>query len=262
MKGNRVSLLCEVDGHVATITLNRPEAMNSIDPETRAELAETCARIDSDPNIRVAILTGAGDRAFCTGADLKKTLPPAETFAQLSFGEGGETSMARFGISKPMIAAINGYCVGGGLELALTCDILIASEGARFSVPEVRIGSIPGAGGTQRLPRRIGWSDAMLMLLTGDQFDADEALRMGLVSKVVSSAELLDVANNIAARIARNAPLSVRAVKHLAQMGQDMSLEHGIDTEYYVWGTLRDTQDRIEGRVAFAEKRAPVFRGL
>lgn len=261
MKGKCVALLFELSGHIATITLNRPEAMNSIDPETRAELADACARIERDPDIRVAILTGAGERAFCTGADLKKTLPPAESFAQLAFGDNAEASMARFGISKPMIAAINGYCVGGGLELALTCDILIASETARFSLPEARIGSIPGAGGTQRLPKRVGWSDAMLLLLTGDQIDAPEALRMGVVSKVVPAAELLEAAATIATRIAANAPLSVRAIKHLARMGQDMSIDQGIDAEYYVWGTLRDTEDRIEGRVAFAEKRAPVFRG-
>jgi len=256
-----MGLLFSVADHIAVLTLNRPEAMNSIDPETRAEIEAARERIERDSDIRVAILTGAGERAFCTGADLKKTLPPKESFAQLTFGSGGEASMARFGSSKPLIAAINGYAVGGGLELALSCDILIASETARFSLPETRIGSIPGAGGTQRLPRRIGWSNAMWLMLTGDQIDAAEALRIGLVSRVVPAEALLETAQTMAARIAANAPLSVRAVKHLAKMGEDMPLDQGIDAEHYVWGVLRDTEDRIEGRVAFAEKRAAVFKG-
>lgn len=250
-------------GHVAVLTLNRPEAMNAIDTETGDQLMEARRRVEDDPDIRVAILTGAGERAFCTGADLKKSMPPPESFAQGAFGgkASGPSGIARFGSTKPLIAAINGYCVGGGLELALTCDILIASDNARFSLPEVRIGSIPGAGGTQRLTRRIAWSNAMLMLLTGDQFDAETALRYGLVSKVVPLSELVPAAREIADRIAANAPLSVRAVKKLAVMGQEIPLDQGLDTEHYVWGTLRDTEDRIEGRVAFAEKRKPVFRG-
>ena len=147
------------------------------------------------------------------------------------------------------------------MELALACDIRIASENAQFALSEVRIGSIPGAGGTQRLPRAIGASNAMLMLLTGDRFDAQEALRIGLVSKVVPQSELLDQARAIAQRIAQNAPLSVRAIKRLVYQGLDMPLPAAMDAERYVFGLLRDTEDRIEGRKAFQEKRVPNYKG-
>ncbi|QKH36911.1 enoyl-CoA hydratase/isomerase family protein [Achromobacter pestifer] len=257
-----MALLIDVANHVATITLNRPEALNSIDPETRAELRGAWRRIKEDDNIRVAVLTGAGEKAFCTGSDLKKTMPPKESFAQQSFGQASSDHLlADLDTDKPLICAINGYAMGGGLELALACDIRIASENAQFALSEVRLGSIPGAGGTQRLPRAIGTSNAMLMLLTGDRVDAAEALRIGLVSKVVPQAELLPAALAIAARIAGNAPLSVRAIKRLVHSGLDMPLPAAIDAERYVFGLLRDTEDRIEGRKAFQEKRSPVYRG-
>lgn len=249
-----------VRDHVATITLNRPEAMNALDPESRVALAECWRRVSDDDAIRVAILTGTGEKAFCTGADLKKTMPPKESFAQLTFGEE-DSSEAFFGSDKPSICAINGYALGGGLELALVCDIRIAAENARFGQPEVRVGSIPGAGGTQRLPRAVGLSDAMLILLTGDIVDSAEALRIGLVSRVVPLAKLLDEAQMIAARIAANAPLAVRAVKRLAVQGAHLPLGDAIRAERMTWGLLRDTEDRIEGRLAFQQKRPPVFRG-
>jgi E-phenylitaconyl-CoA hydratase len=151
--------------------------------------------------------------------------------------------------------------MGGGMELALACDIRIASANAVFALSEVRIGSIPGAGGTQRLPRAIGASNAMLMLLTGDRVDAVEALRMGLVSKVVDREDLLSAAQEIARRIAQNAPLSVRSIKRLVTNGADMPLPAALDNERYVFGLLRDTEDRIEGRRAFQEKRPPVYKG-
>jgi len=257
-----MSLLFEVENYVATITLNRPQAMNSIDPETRSQLHAAWQRIKSDDSVRVAILTGAGEKAFCTGSDLKKTMPPKESFAELSFGRSqSDHLLAGLDTDKPLICAINGYAMGGGMELALACDIRIASENAQFALSEVRIGSIPGAGGTQRLPRAIGASNAMLMLLTGDRFDAYEALRVGLVSKVVAQAELLDQAKAIAQRIAQNAPLSVRAIKRLVHQGMDMPLQAAMDAERYVFGLLRDTEDRIEGRKAFQEKRNPDYQG-
>jgi E-phenylitaconyl-CoA hydratase len=245
---------------VALITLNRPEAMNALDPESRAELTACWRRVAEDDEIRVVILTGAGDRAFCTGADLKKTMPPKESFAQLTFG-AEEDEYASFGSDKPSICAINGFALGGGLELALACDIRIAADTARFGLPEVRVGSIPGAGGTQRLPRAIGRSDAMLMLLTGDAIDSAEALRIGLVSRVVSRAALLDEAHQIALRIAANAPLAVRAAKRAAVQGAHLPLADAIRVERAAWGLLRDTQDRIEGRLAFQQKRPPRYEG-
>jgi E-phenylitaconyl-CoA hydratase len=249
-----------VRDQVAVITLNRPEAMNALDPESRAELTACWQRVANDDGVRVVVLTGAGDRAFCTGADLKKTMPPKESFAQLTFGAEDE-EYASFGSDKPSICAINGYAMGGGLELALACDIRIAADTARFGLPEVRVGSIPGAGGTQRLPRAVGSSDAMLMLLTGDAIDSAEALRIGLVSRVVPRAALLDEAHKIALRIAANAPLAVRAAKRAAVQGAHLPLSDGIRLERAAWGLLRDTHDRIEGRLAFQQKRPPKYEG-
>ena len=248
--------------HVATITLNRPEVMNALDPEARAAFAACWRRVAEDDAVRVVILTGAGERAFCTGADLKKTMPPKESYAQLAFGVEERTfDEGEFASDKPSICAVNGYALGGGLELALACDIRIASENARFGQPEVRVGSIPGAGGTQRLPRAVGLSDAMLMLLTGEAIDAAEALRIGLVSRVVPLPRLLEEANAIAARIAANAPLAVRAVKRLAVQGAHLPLTDAMRAERMTWGLLRDTEDRIEGRLAFQQKRPPAYRG-
>jgi E-phenylitaconyl-CoA hydratase len=251
-----------VQDHVATLTLNRPEAMNSIDPEMREQLHAAWKRIKEDDDIRVVILTGAGEKAFCTGSDLKKTMPPKESFAELTFGRAqSDHLLAGLDTDKPLICAVNGYAMGGGMELALACDIRVASDNAVFALSEVRIGSIPGAGGTQRLPRAIGSSNAMLMLLTGDRVDAAEALRIGLVSKVVGREELLPAAQEIARRIAQNAPLSVRSIKRLVVSGADMPLPAALDNERYVFGLLRDTEDRIEGRRAFQEKRPPLYQG-
>lgn len=257
-----MSLLYAVQDGVAIVTLNRPDALNAIDPETRVELRAAWQRIAEDDAVRCVVLTGSGEKAFCTGSDLKKTMPPKESYAQLSFG--GTTPvhlLAGMDLDKPLICAINGFAMGGGLELALACDIRLAADNAQFALSEVRLGSIPGAGGTQRLPRLIGRSDAMLLLLTGDRVDAAEALRIGLVSRVVPAAELMASAMEIALRIARNAPLSVRAIKRLVRDGLEMPLDKGIQLEGYAFGLLRDTEDRIEGRVAFQEKRAPVYRG-
>jgi len=247
--------------HVATVVLNRPEAMNAIDPETQAELLDCWSRVRSDDAIRVVILTGAGERAFCTGADLKKTMPPPENYASLAFGRGDVDFASKLETDKPLICAINGYALGGGLELALACDIRIAADHARFGLPEVRVGTIPGDGGTQRLPRTVGMSDAMLLLLTGDHIDAAEALRLGIVSRVVPFAELRREAEAIAGRIAANAPLSVRAIKRLVTQGRGLPLDVAIAQERLAWGVLRDTEDRIEGRRAFQEKRKPVYKG-
>ena len=255
-------VLLDLQDGVATLTLSRPEARNAIDPDTRAELREAWRRVADDDAIRCVVLTGAGDKAFCSGADLKKTMPPAESFAQLSFSGQGQAPMtAGMDMDKPIVCAINGDAFGAGLELALACDIRLAASHARFGLPEVQLGTLPGGGGTQRLPRVVSASDAMKILLTGNGFDAAEALRIGLVSEVVGAAQLMPAALAIARRIAQNAPLSVRAIKRLVRTGLDMPLDKALETEHYVFGLLRDTQDRIEGRLAFQEKRPPVFRG-
>ncbi|WP_353235778.1 enoyl-CoA hydratase-related protein [Diaphorobacter ruginosibacter] len=257
-----MSLNYEVRDGVAIITLNRPEALNSIDPEMRQELFDAWQQSAHDDNVRCVILTGAGEKAFCTGSDLKKTMPPKESPAQLTFGTATPRHLLTgMDMDKPILCAVNGYAMGGGMELALACDIRIASENAQFALSEVRLGSIPGAGGTQNLPRLVAQSDAMLMLLTGDRIDALEALRINLVSRVVAPSDLMECAMTIARRIAQNAPLSVRAAKRLVRDGRSLPLAQALALESYAFGMLRDTEDRIEGRIAFQEKRTPVYRG-
>jgi (E)-benzylidenesuccinyl-CoA hydratase len=247
---------------VAIVTINRPEAMNAIDPETHVRIHEVFGELGGDATVEAVILTGAGGRAFCAGSDLKKTLAVSGSYATQEFGGRELAPCSRaLAIEKPVICAINGVAVGGGLELALACDIRIAAETARFGLPEVKIGSIPGDGGTQRLPRVVGMSNALYLLMTGAIIDAQEALRIGLVTRVVPAADLAEEAMKIARQIAGNAPLSVRAVKRLAHAGIDMALADGLKLEDAYFGLLRDTEDRREGRVAFAEKRPPKFTG-
>ena len=261
LEGTELRLLYSVSGPVATITLNRPDAMNSIDAEMRVAFVDALDRIRADDGIRVVVLTGTG-RAFCTGSDLKNTMPPDESYAVTAFAGPGDRSLAdMINLDKPIVCAINGYALAGGLEIALACDIRIASDTARFGLTEVAIGSLPGAGGTQRLPRIVGLTNAMHLLLTGERIDSAEALRIGLISRVTTPEGLMDEALAIANKIAANAPMSVRAVKRLVYRGLDLPLAAGIEAERMAWGVLRNTEDRIEGRKAFAEKRPPVFRG-
>jgi Enoyl-CoA hydratase/carnithine racemase len=254
-----MGVLFEKDGQVAIVTLNRPEALNALDPESWEELKQIWHNIKTDPEIRVAVLTGAGDRSFCTGSDMKKTMPPKESFASIYFET--ESLIAPMEMWKPIICAVNGFAIGGGLEMALACDIRIASVKASFGLSEVKVGSLPGLGGTQRLLRAIPQAIAMKMLLTGERIDAPEAYRVGLVSNVVEPGELLSTAKNMAGKIANNAPLSVKAAKQAVAVGSDLPLKQGMAYENLLWGILRDTEDRIEGRIAFAEKRPPQYKG-
>lgn len=248
------------ENHVAYVTLNRPEAMNSLDPESVAQLTEIWAEVRKDDDVRVAVLTGAGEKSFCTGTDMKKTPPPTECMASIWLREG-QPIIPHMKMWKPIIAAINGYAVGGGLEMALACDIRIASSKAKFGLTEVKVASLAGLNGTQCLPRAIPQAVAMKMLLTGTMIDAQEALRVGLVSDVVEPDALAGLAKEYATMIASNAPLSIKAAKQAAVMGLDMPLEHGIAFSHLLWGALRDTEDRKEGFQAFSEKRAPNWRG-
>ena len=251
-----------VEDGIAAVVLNRPEAMNSYDAEMRHEAYALWRRIREDADIHVVVITGAGEKAFCTGSDLKKSMPPSESPAELLLGGKDPGGILHdFGTDKPIICAINGYALGGGLELALACDIRIASDNARMGLTEVKVASVPGSGGIQRLPRTLAMTDAMMMLLTGDMIDAAEALRVGLVSRVVPQAELIDAAMELARKIAGNGPLAVRAVKRQVQAGLDMPLQHALEVDKYMLGLLRDTEDRIEGRTAFREKRKPRYRG-
>jgi E-phenylitaconyl-CoA hydratase len=250
-----------VKNRIATIVMNRPEALNSFDLPTRKQMHEAWTRLRTDDDIWAAVITGAGEKSFSTGSDLKNSLPSDRSFASQQYG--GEPVPTFLGdlhlVDKPVIAAINGYAVGGGLELALACDIRLCYSNASFALSEVKIGSIPGGGGTQRLTRAIGMSDAMLMLLSGDRIDAAEAHRIGLVSRVYPQEQLMQEATALAERICANAPLAVRAVKRVAYQGLDLPLPHGLAMERQVFGLLYSSADRIEGRKAFSEKRKPVY---
>jgi E-phenylitaconyl-CoA hydratase len=257
-----MTLDVSISDGIAVVTLNRPDVLNAINTEMRGRLKETWRRIADDDDILVAILTGAGNRAFCVGTDLKSAAAPQRGEAAVAFG-GGESDhlLAGLDTDKPIICAINGYAVGGGLEIALAADIRIAVPHAEFGLTEAKVGSIPGAGGTQRLPRLVGRSIAMQMMLTAELIDADVALRCGLVSEIVPSEELIDRARELAGAVAQNAPLSVRAIKRLVTRGESMPLDAGLEAERFVWGLLRDSADRQEGGDAFREKRQPRFRG-
>ncbi len=255
------------NGQILIVTIDRPEARNAINLAMGQNLIDAWRAFADDPDVRVGILTGTGDRAFCAGADLKEvgswyaSMTPAERweFAETQPGLGGITR--NFDPGKPIIAAINGACLAGGLELALACDVRIAAEHATFGLPEVKWGLMPGAGGTQRLPREVAGSTAMEMLLTGDPIDADRALRSGLVSAVVPADTLMDAALDIASRIARNAPLATRAVRKAVDEGRHLPLDDALRVEQRIAEPLRQTEDVQEGLLAFRERRRPDFKG-
>ena len=254
-----MGVLYNKEGYVAYITLNRPDQLNALDPDSWKELHEILRSAKADQEVRVLVMTGAGEKSFCTGSDLKKSMPPATSFASTYFDE--DNLLAPMEMWKPIICAINGYAIGGGLEMALACDIRIASEKASFGLSEVKVGSLPGLGGTQRLIRAIPKAVAMRMLLTGDRVNAQEAYRIGLVSDVVPADKLMETAKAMAEKIASNAPLSVKAAKQAVVIGGDLPVKQGSQLEGLLWGILRDSEDRIEGRVAFAEKRPPQYKG-
>lgn len=251
-------LRIEREGGVAWLILDRPERRNAIALATRVALRDAGETLEADPDVRVVVLTGAGD-TFCAGTDLKEVpvAPPTHPLADPS--EPIAAVIERF--SKPVIAAINGPAAGGGLELALACDLRIASSNATFALPEVRVGSLPGSGGTQRLFAAVSAAVAWKMLLTGSPIDAAEAHRTGLVSDVVAPGELRPTVQTIGDRIAANAPLSVKAAKLAARAGLDQGLATGLTLERMLWALVATTEDRAEGRAAFRERRPPDYRG-
>lgn len=257
----------EVQGAIALLTIDRPKVHNALDFETSDALVVAWERFRDDDSLWVAILTGAGDRSFCSGADLRgvsdfyKSLTSAQRLrrSELVPGLGGITK--NLSIDKPIIAAINGHCLAGGLEIALACDLRIASENASFGLPEVTRGIIPGAGGTQRLPRLIGPERALDLIMTGRRIDAREAERLGLVSRVVAPEALQGEALKTAQLIASNGPLAVRAAKSAVWRGLDLPLEEGLRLEQLIAEPVRQSEDAQEGPRAFLEKRKPLFRG-
>ena len=248
-----MTLLYEKRDRIVTITFNRPEALNALDLTTRREFSEATIRFRDDPEAWVAIITGTGDRAFSAGADLKD-FEPSQIFEMLPMITRG------LNVWKPLIAAINGLALGEGLEVALACDLRIASEKAVFGVPEVRWGVMPGAGGTQRLPRTLPRARAAELLLMGTTIDANEAYRLGLVNKVVPLSELMTTTWEWATKLCQNGPLAVRTAKESMMRGISMPLEDGLELERLLLNRLCSAEDATEGVKAFREKRKPGFK--
>src|SRR3984885_3437033 len=251
-----MKVLFEKRNHIAYVTINRPERLNACDFETYGRLADIWTEFHDDADLRVAILTGVGERAFSAGSDVKSNYVEAR---------GADPAKSPFPIMlelhKPIIAAINGHANGGGLEQALACDIRVAAEHAQFGLGEVRLGWLPGGGGTQRLPRLIPLGRALEMLYTGNRINADEALRIGLVDYVVPTAELMPKCEAIAAEICKSAPLAVSRIKQAALRGLDQPLKDGLKLERDLYTWLQGTEDAREGARAFAEKRSPEWKG-
>ena len=246
---------------IALITINRPEKRNALDAEHYAALSGAWQRVRDDVDLRVAVITGAGDKAFSAGADLKTFIGRQTEAAEFWLTQKNQLLNRGLEMWKPVVAAVNGYCVGGGMTLLLATDIRVAASHATFGLSEVKRGVIAANGGTQRVATQLPHAVAMELLLTGDSFGADAAERWGLVNKVVPAADLLDAAMAYARRIAVNAPLAVQAAKELALRGPEMGLTAGLRMEQYANRFLSATEDAQEGRKAFADKRAPHYVG-
>ncbi len=256
----------QVSNHVATITLNRPEAMNALNPDLRFELSQCFDRVEADPDIWLAVVTGAGERAFCAGADLKHRAIEREATeeqrAQWAEMAANTTPLnQRWYFPKPVIAKVNGFALGGGLELALGCDIIICADDVEVGLPEPRRGLIAGGVGVHRLPRQIGLKPAMGYLLTGRHMNAQRAYELGLVNEVVPRTELDACVQGWVDDILRCAPLAVRATKEAAMRGLDRPLHQAFATEYEAEVRRAESDDALEGPKAFAEKRTPNWQG-
>jgi enoyl-CoA hydratase/carnithine racemase len=264
IQGCAVAVDLQFDAGVMVVTINRPEAMNALDPDANAALADAWERYMQDDSLQAAVITGAGDKAFCAGADLKKSIPARR--AAVRAGQavpwafaGGLTADRDLG--KPLIAAVNGHCLAGGLELALACDLRICTPNATFGLSEVKWAIIPGGGGTQRLPRCVPVGLAMEMILTGEAIDAGAAAAAGLVNRIVPQGELLASALAIARRIVANGPLAVRAARRAVRAGLEQGFAHGMALEKELLDEVMRSDDAAEGPRAFAERRRPSYQG-
>ncbi|UCB60190.1 MAG: enoyl-CoA hydratase/isomerase family protein [Candidatus Bathyarchaeota archaeon] len=253
--------LYEKSEGIATITINRPQALNALNEETLKEISSRLADARRDENIKVIVFTGAGDRAFCAGADLNMMKgKSAYNGMHLSY-RGQQLTLEIEELQKPVIAALNGYTLGGGLELAMACDIRIASENAQLGQPEVAVGLIPGWGGTQRLPRLVGKGKAKEMIFTGGRVDAQTAEQLGLVNKVVPLDQLKLVVKELASEIMSKPPIAIELAKQLINQSTEIDLRAGLINEAEAFGVLASTEDFREGVGAFLEKRKPRYKG-
>ncbi|MBA3728352.1 MAG: enoyl-CoA hydratase/isomerase family protein [Actinobacteria bacterium] len=255
------SIEAAIDGHVATITLNRPEALNAISGEMADLLAGTLLQAAARADVWVAVLAAAGPKAFCVGADLKERnrLDDSGWLRNRILMRGMFDSLRA--VPQPTIASVFGHALGGGFELALSCDLIVASEDAMFGLPEVRVGILPGGGGTQLLARKIGVARAKELVLTARRITAPEAHRMGLVGRVVPRADLAAATDDLAAEICRGAPVSVRESKRVIDRGFDLPLDDALELEDLAWRRTVASEDRREGIAAFNEKRGPEWKG-
>jgi enoyl-CoA hydratase len=256
------TLLFELTDGVARVTVNRPDKLNALNAIVIAELGDAITRIETDSAVRGILVTGAGNRAFVAGADITELTEqgPSGGRARSLVGQQVFRRLERCG--KPVIAAVNGYALGGGCELAMACHLRVASENAKFGQPEVKLGIAPGYGGTVRLPRLIGKARALELLLTGDTIDAEEARKIGLVNRVVPADRLLAEAEGLLRTILANGPLAVRACLEAVDAGSDMSVDQALLLEASYFGLLSATEDMQEGTKAFVEKRKPGFKGV
>ncbi len=254
-------LLLTVNDGVATLTVNRPEKLNALNDQVVDQLHRAAAQLAGDPAVKGVVLTGAGPKAFIAGADIGE-LAKQGVLQGRDRSLAGQRMLAAFEhMGKPVLAAVNGYALGGGCELAMACHLRIASENAKFGQPEVKLGITPGYGGTQRLPRLVGKGNALHLILTGEQIDAREALRIGLVTKVVPAAQLLDEADKLMRVILANGPVAVKLAIEAVHRGLEMTLEEGLALEADAFGLVAATDDMKEGLTAFLEKRAARFAG-
>jgi enoyl-CoA hydratase len=255
------TLLLERSDAYAVVTLNRPKVMNALNRALFSELDDVFTSLAKDPGVRAILLTGAGEKAFAAGADISELAGLSAVDGQ-QLAQRGQSVFRRIETcGKPVIAAIQGFALGGGCELAMACTIRIASERARLGQPEVKLGLLPGYGGTQRLPRLVGKGAALKLLLTGDMVDAEEAFRIGLVDEVVPAEALMARAETLARAIAQQAPLAVAGCLRSVEAGYDLPIEAGLELEASLFGLACATEDKAEGTRAFLEKRAPAWQG-
>lgn len=254
------NVLLAVSDGVATITVNRPDKLNALSAATIKELAGAFASCRDNPEVRAVVLTGAGDKAFVAGADIRELVGHDAQAGAETARRGQDLTLLIESLGKPVVAAINGFCLGGGCEMAMACTIRLASDKAKLGQPEVKIGVLPGYGGTVRLPRLVGKGRALELILTGEPIDAAEALRIGLVNKVVPHDQLQTAARDLAKKIAANAPLAVRYSLQSVNHGMEMVLKEALAYEASLFGLCCGTKDKNEGMNAFLEKRPPAWK--